>query len=249
MLHGHKQSGIVTLVERRCVIARFVYADKPQVQAYIVKGGETYRVLSDHLGSPRLVVNVADGTVVQRMDYDTFGNVIEDSNPGFQPFGFAGGLYELRTGLIRFGARDYDPEVGRWTSKDPIRFSGGDTNLYAYAYSSPININDPTGLWVPQVAGAVIGGIAGGMSSFSVALGAGQVGLKLVGSTLIGSGTDAVVGAITLNGAAASAAGSSLIAGSVSRAALGASVSGAGSSAAAQAVTMWTDPSARFSYM
>jgi hypothetical protein len=38
------------------------------------------------------VVNAADGTVVQRMDYDEFGVVTLDTNPGFQPFGFAGGF-------------------------------------------------------------------------------------------------------------------------------------------------------------
>ena len=34
--------------------------------------------------------------------------------------------------LVRFGARDYDPTIGRWTAKDPIDFAGGDTNLYGY---------------------------------------------------------------------------------------------------------------------
>jgi len=47
---------------------------------------------------------------------------------------------------VRFGARDYDPETGRWTSKDPILFDGGDTNLYGYVANDPINGFDPTGL-------------------------------------------------------------------------------------------------------
>ena len=94
------------------------------------RNGLTYRILSDHLGSPRLVVNASTGEIVQRVDYDEFGNIILDTNPGFQPFGFAGGLYDHDTGLVRFGARDYDPETGRWTAKDPIGFSGGDTNRY-----------------------------------------------------------------------------------------------------------------------
>ena len=69
-----------------------------------------------------------------------------DTNPGFQPFGFAGGLYDYETGLVRFGARDYDPEVGRWTIKDPISFEGGDTNVYAYAVDNPVSFVDPGGL-------------------------------------------------------------------------------------------------------
>lgn len=64
---------------------------------------------------------------------DEFGNVITDANPGFQPFGFADGLYDRDTGLVRFGARDYDPEIGRWTAKDPILFDSGDTNLHCNA--------------------------------------------------------------------------------------------------------------------
>jgi RHS repeat-associated protein len=51
-----------------------------------------------------------------------FGNVTRDTNPGFQPFAFAGGPYDPDTKLVRFGVRDYDSETGRWTAKDPIRF-------------------------------------------------------------------------------------------------------------------------------
>jgi RHS repeat-associated protein len=130
------------------VVSRFVYGSKANVPDYLIKGGVTYGIVSDHLGSPRLVVNVADGTIVQRMDVDEFGRVILDTNPGFQPFGFAGGLYDRQTRLVRFGARDYDPEVGRWTAKDPILFQGGDSNLYGYALADPINLRDPDGLAV-----------------------------------------------------------------------------------------------------
>ncbi|GAB6044372.1 hypothetical protein JCM17961_50620 [Endothiovibrio diazotrophicus] len=82
------------------------------------------------------------------MEYDEFGRVIEDSNPGFQPFGFAGGVWDRDTGLVRFGARDYDPETGRWTAKDPIRFKGGDSNLYSYALSNPINFVNANGKFI-----------------------------------------------------------------------------------------------------
>jgi RHS repeat-associated protein len=127
------------------VASRFIYAGG-HVPAYLTKGGATYRIVSDQLGSPRLVVDVATGAVAQRLVYDTFGNVTMDTNPGFQPFGFAGGLYDRDTGLVHFGAREYDPQTGRWTTKDPIGFAGGAANLYVYVGNDPVNGRDVTGL-------------------------------------------------------------------------------------------------------
>ena len=77
-----------------------------------------------------------------------------DTNPDFQPFGFAGGIYDQYTGLVRFGVRDYDPQTGRWTTKDPIRFVGRDTNIYAYTFNDPVNLVDPNGR-------AVVAGVGG----------------------------------------------------------------------------------------
>ena len=92
------------------VVSRFVYGTKVNVPEYMVKGGVTYRIITDHLGSPRMVVDANSGAVVQTIQYDEYGVVLSDDNPGFLPFGFAGGLYDGATGLVRFGARDYDPQ-------------------------------------------------------------------------------------------------------------------------------------------
>jgi RHS repeat-associated protein len=127
------------------VVSRFVYGLHVNVPELVVKGATTYRIVTDHLGSPRLVINTTDGSIAQRMDFDEFGIVTLDTNPGFQPFGFAGGLYDPQTRLVRFGARDYDAGVGRWTSKDPLLFEGGDPNLYDYALAEPISSVDPSG--------------------------------------------------------------------------------------------------------
>jgi len=127
------------------VKATFVYGDRGNVPSYMVMGGVNYRFVTDHLGSVRMVINAATSAVVQEMDYDEFGVVTRNTNPGFQPFGYAGGLYDTNTGFVRFGARDYDPSVGRWTAKDPIRFKGG-INFYVYVNNSPINHNDPRGM-------------------------------------------------------------------------------------------------------
>jgi RHS repeat-associated protein len=111
----------------------------------IERDGDVYRVVKDRLGSPRLVVNVTDPSdVLMSATYDEFGNV---SGFGLDEiaFGFAGGLYDSDTGLVRFGARDYDPLVGRWTSKDPLLFGGQQSNLYVYVGNQPTNVTDPTG--------------------------------------------------------------------------------------------------------
>jgi RHS repeat-associated protein len=128
------------------IISRFVYGTQGNVPDYLVKAGQIYFIISDNLGSPRLVVSTSSGQIAQRLDYDAFGNVTLDTNPGFQPFGFAGGMYDRDTGLVRFGARDYDSFTGRWTCKDPILFEGGSANLYAYSINDPINRADPSGL-------------------------------------------------------------------------------------------------------
>jgi RHS repeat-associated protein len=128
------------------VVSQFVYATGTDSPDYMVKAGVSYRIFADQLGSPALVVNTSTGEIVEQIAYDSFGNVIQDTRPGFQPFGFAGGLYDRDTKLLRFGTRDYDTSVGRWTAKDPILFSGVCTNLYAYVLNDPVNLTDPTGL-------------------------------------------------------------------------------------------------------
>ena len=127
------------------IVSRFVFGTNDRVPDLLLRGGRTYRMITDHLGSVRLVVDAQSGAIVQRIDYDEFGVVLLDSNPGFQPFGFAGGLYDAETGLVRFGVRDYDARVGRWTARDPFAFDGGSTNLYLYAEGDPVNVIDPTG--------------------------------------------------------------------------------------------------------
>ncbi len=91
---------------------------------------------------------------------------VSDTNPGFQPFGFAGGIYDTHTKFTRFGARDYDAEIGRWTSKDPIRFDGGDSNLYGYVFNDPVNFIDPNGKISAQAVGACI--LAGGLTLYGL---------------------------------------------------------------------------------
>ncbi|RZB33972.1 MAG: hypothetical protein SRB2_03365 [Desulfobacteraceae bacterium Eth-SRB2] len=127
------------------LLQRFEYANGKMPVA-MTCGGSTYHLTYDQVGSLRNVANTS-GIVVKRIDYDSFGNIIDDTNTSFMvPFGFAGGFYDRDTGIVRFGYRDYDPDVGRWTAKDPIFFAGGDTDLYGYCLNNPINLIDPLGL-------------------------------------------------------------------------------------------------------
>jgi len=159
-LYQNQLKPVAELDPSGAVVSRFVYGARSSVPDYVIKNGTAYRIISDHLGSVRLVVDTATGQVAQRLDYDEWGNVTQNTNPDFQPFGFAGGVWDDQTRLIRFGVRDYDPNVGRWTAKDPLGFAGGSLNLYSYVESDPVSRTDPTGLdfWVAwhTVAGPIV---------------------------------------------------------------------------------------------
>jgi RHS repeat-associated protein len=155
------------------ITMRFVYGTRSNVpdlvKTYAAAGAadKTYRVSTDQLGTPRVLEDAA-GNVLKAMDFDEFGIKLSDSNPAFDfPFGFAGGLYDADTKLTRFGARDYDASIGRWVSKDPILFGGGQTNLYVYAENDPVNRIDPSGL-----LGTYLGFTIGAGSPWAPILGA-----------------------------------------------------------------------------
>jgi RHS repeat-associated protein len=127
------------------LVSEFVFGSKSNVPDYVRRGGNTYRVVSDQLGSPRYVVNVSNASDVPfTATYTSFG-VVTGTGLDWMPFGFAGGHYDPDTGLIRFGARDYDPQVGRWTAQDPLRFDAG-SDFYSYVLLDPVNGVDSSGL-------------------------------------------------------------------------------------------------------
>lgn len=98
--------------------------------------------------------------------------------------------------------RQYDPETGRWTSKDPILFAGGDTNLYGYVLQDPVNLIDITGE-NPVIVGAIIGGVIGAIFTPSTTdvqapLGdAGTIGAGIAGGAALGA-SGAVAGSILM---------------------------------------------------
>ena len=182
------------------LIQRFEYADG-RMPVAMTQAGITYYLAYDQVGTIKVVTD-ASGNTVKQVDYDAFGNIITDTNTTLTiPFGFAGGLRDPDTGLVRFGYRDYDPDTGRWAAKDPIGFAGGDTNLYGYVLNDPVNLIDPYGLktlgeyWVPVehflspfvigsasiISGAVVGTGGAVLTATSAAAVPETFGLSAVG--------------------------------------------------------------------
>ena len=118
-------------------------SDNP-VPVYMIRNSVPYRILSNHLGSPRLVIDAVTGAIAERLASDEWGRTTNDTATGFQPFGFAASIHDADVDLNRLGVRDYDPVVGRWVTKDPVGLQGGE-NVYSYARNDPVNGRDPRG--------------------------------------------------------------------------------------------------------
>jgi len=144
---------------------RFEYATQ-RMPISMSMGNDKYYLHYDQVGSLR-AVSTSNHKIIKEIVYDSFGNILSETNEDFKvPFGFAGGLYDEDTKLTRFGYRDYDAYVGKWTAKDPIGFAGGDSNLYGYVGHDPVNGIDPSGLWTFGITfnlgfGGGIGGTMG----------------------------------------------------------------------------------------
>ena len=157
-VYGKGFSPIAELDGTGAVSARYIYGSRRNTPDLVIRDGKTYRLISDQLGTPRYAVNVADkDDVPYQVSYSALGVATPEgglgwSTIGWIPFGFAGGLYDPDTGLVHFGVREYDPQIGRWISRDPIRFEGDGPNLYLYVGNDPINRSDPSGLKADPLA-------------------------------------------------------------------------------------------------
>lgn len=116
-----------------------------QVFAQESASGETLWHLSDHLGTVRDLVD-STGAVVNHFAYDSYGNVVAESNPAESTrYRFTGRELDLETGLHYYRSRFYDSLIGKFLSEDPIGFWGGQTDLYQYVGNRPVGMIDPTG--------------------------------------------------------------------------------------------------------
>jgi len=120
---------------------------------------EVYYFLTDHLGSIDVVLD-EEGNVVERADYLPYGNDrlrIDDSESEDNDYGFTGKEADDETGLYYYGARYYDPEIGRFTQIDPLVLGESEKPLadvlsnpqalngYSYVLNNPMRYVDENG--------------------------------------------------------------------------------------------------------
>jgi RHS repeat-associated protein len=106
-----------------------------------------YFYTRDHLGSIRELTD-SSGNVRARYSYDPFGRQTKLFGDIDSDFGFAGMFFSTEANLALTHYRAYDPELGRWLSRDPLRDAevAQGPNLYAYVANNPISRIDPEGL-------------------------------------------------------------------------------------------------------
>jgi RHS repeat-associated protein len=152
---------LVTQIRDSMGVLTTLYHDEDGLLFAMDRGASRYYIGTDQVGTPHVVADVL-GATVETLDYDSFGVLYADSDPTFHlPIGFAGGIEDTATGLVRFGLRDYDTIAGSWMARDPVLYEGGQSNLYAYVGNDPVDLRDPLGLWCGGASG--YGGLGGGM--------------------------------------------------------------------------------------
>jgi RHS repeat-associated protein len=116
--------------------------------------GNYYYTL-DHLGSIRDVVD-ASGTVRALYSYDPYGRQTLVTGDVPADFAFAGMFWTTEAGLALTHYRAYDPNLGRWLSRDPFEDAELDQgpNLYAYVADNPVNNRDSLGLCCENIKDA-----------------------------------------------------------------------------------------------
>jgi RHS repeat-associated protein len=97
----------------------------------------------DQIGTPQIMTD-EKGEIVWQANYKAWGEARIATEKVKNPLRFQGQYFDHETGLHYNRYRYYDPEIGRFISKDPIGLMGG-LNLHAYA-PNPVGWVDPLGL-------------------------------------------------------------------------------------------------------
>jgi RHS repeat-associated protein len=122
-----------------------------QFYARVLSNGAVGWYFTDLTNSVREIVS-ENGTVLDQLNYDPFGNVLyESDSANGDRFKFQSAEYDSSLNLYHSGARWFDPVNGRWINQDPLSFAAGDTNLYRFINNDPSSFTDPTGMVVPTI--------------------------------------------------------------------------------------------------
>ncbi len=93
-----------------------------------------------------IAVSSSNGSIIFKADYDAYGNITRLDNGTFEPrYTFSTKRYFKDFKLYYYGFRWYMPELGRWTTKDPLSLYAG-LNVYTFCVNNPITLVDIYGL-------------------------------------------------------------------------------------------------------
>ena len=127
------------------LLTRYIHGKGIDEPISLTRNGQTYFYHTDALGSV-IAITDSTGNVVQRYEYDSFGNIVSMLDPNFlQPYSYTGREYDPESGLYFYRARYYDEQIGRFISEDPIGLKGG-INKFSYVENNPVNHTDSLGL-------------------------------------------------------------------------------------------------------
>ena len=101
-----------------------------------------YHYACDEMGSITHVTDEA-GSILNRYEYDAFGDCTYKDETVANRFGFAGEQYDPVAGMYYLRARFYNPVIGRFIQEDT--YYGDGLNLYAYCHNNPVGYVDPSG--------------------------------------------------------------------------------------------------------
>ncbi len=153
------------------IITEYLHGPGIDEPIAMLRNNQTYYYHADGLGSIVAITNSA-GQVVQRYEYDSFGQITYTQDATFkQPYTFTGREYDEESGLYYYRARYYDAKVGRFLQKDPLLSPMNPMNVglsqsinkhiwplpylkskpkslhpYVHTNNNPVNYTDPTGL-------------------------------------------------------------------------------------------------------
>ncbi|MCK9614270.1 MAG: hypothetical protein M0R48_02055 [Candidatus Omnitrophica bacterium] len=147
----------------------------------------------DHLGSSNVITD-ANGQLVQYCEYTPYGTLARNEGANITNYKFTGKELDS-TGLYFYGARYYDPEIGRFITADTITqapFNPQTLNRYSYCGNNPINYIDPTGHWFWFAIAAVFIGAASGAAISAITggdIGAGAICGAISGALFFAAGS------------------------------------------------------------